>query len=173
MTQPTSFGSQSPSDFINSALRALTVSDVEGLLSQLPVTPEDEYIYDLDNPDSGWRPGNFHWIPVGAERGNAGRIKQANQPVNPIAERTVNGMEAMIEMARHRELLANASAAPPTSPRDAVLRYFSIPSLDQLPKLDASENSKATAFLMNRARAKDRFLVLTGSMKPIKSSTSW
>lgn len=143
MTHITSFGSQFPSDFIISALRVLTVSDVEGLLSQLQITPEDEYIYDPSNPNSGWRPGSFHWIPVGAERGNAGRIKQANQPVNPIAERTVNGMEAMIEMARQRELLANASAAPPTSPRDAVLRYFGVPPLDQLPKLDASENSKA------------------------------
>lgn len=146
----TSFGSQRPSDFIISALRVMTVSDVETLLSQLPITPEDEYTYDPSNPDPGWRQGNFHWIPVGAERGNAGRIKQANQPVNPIAERTVNGMEAMIEMARQRELLANATAAPPTSPRDAVLRYFGIPSLDQLPKLDASESSKAI-----RAKARD------------------
>ena len=150
MTQPTSFGSQSPINFITAALRAMTVSDVEGLLAQLPITAEDEYTFDPSNPTSGWRPGNFHWIPVGAERGNAGRIKQANQPVNPIAERTVNGMEAMIEMARQRELLDDPTAVAPTSPRDAVLRYFGIPPLDELPKLDSSEASKTI-----RAKARD------------------
>jgi len=150
MTQPTSFGSQSPVNFITAALRAMSVSDVEGLLTQLPITPEDEYSYDPSNPNSGWRPGHFHWIPVGAERGNAGRIKQANQPVNPIAERTVNGMEAMIEMARQRELLVNPTAVAPSSPRDAVLRYFDIPPLDELPKLDSSDTSKAI-----RAKARD------------------
>ena len=63
------------------------------------------YIHDHEKPEVGWRSGYLHWIPVGGERGNAGRIKQANQPVNPIAERTINGMEAIIEMARQRELL--------------------------------------------------------------------
>jgi hypothetical protein len=150
MPQPTSFGSQSPANFITAALRAMTVSDVEGLLSQLPITPEDEYTYDPTNPTSGWRPGHFHWIPVGAERGNAGRIKQANQPVNPIAERTVNGMEAMIEMARQRELISDPTAAAPASPRDAVLRYFGLPPLDELPKLDSSETSKGI-----RAKARE------------------
>lgn len=38
------------------------------------------------------------------------------------AERTVNGMEALIEMARQRELVKDSSAAPPASPRDAVAR---------------------------------------------------
>lgn len=151
MIQPTSLGDHvRPVDFLSRATKAVTSSDVETLLSQLPVTPEDEYIYDPSNPNSGWRPGHFHWIPVGAERGNAGRIKQANQPVNPIAERTVNGMEAMIEMARQRELLADPTAAAPTSPREAVLRYFGLPPLDQLPKLDSSETSKAI-----RGRARD------------------
>lgn len=143
MNQPNFFGGQSPTDFITSALKAATVADVNQLLSQLPITPEDDYIYDPDNPDRGWRPGNLHWIPVGGERGNAGRIKQANQPVNPIAERAVNGMEAIIELSRQRELLANPSSAPPSSPRDAVLRYFGLPPLDQLPKLVASEQTKA------------------------------
>src|SRR5258708_187634 len=138
MTQPTSFGSQSPANFITAALKATTSSDVETLLSQLPITPEDEYNYDPTNPSSGWRPGYFHWIPVGGDRGNAGRIKQANQPVNPIAERAVNGMEALIEMARQRELLANPPTPAPSSPRDAVLRYFGLPALDRLPKLDDS-----------------------------------
>ncbi len=103
-----------------------TTSDIELLLSQLSVTPEDDYFFNEDDPDLGWRHGHFHWVPVGRERGNAGRIKQANQPVNPIAERAINGMEAIIEMARHRELATDPIAVAPSSPRNAVLRYFTL-----------------------------------------------
>jgi hypothetical protein len=137
------------------ALKAVTSSDIEGLLAKLPIAGEHEYSYDEDSPESGWQPGKFHWVPVGQERGNAGRIKQANQPVNPIAERTVNGMEAMIEMARQRELLIDPNAPAPASPRDAVSRYFDIPSLDQLPKLEQSVASKA---IRTRARELARHL---------------
>jgi hypothetical protein len=151
MIEPSSFPTGvSPADFIASAIKASTSSDIEKLLSQLPITPEDDYSYDDANPEAGWRPGYFHWIPVGGERGNAGRIKQANQPVNPIAERAINGMEALIEMARQRELLADSSAVAPSSPRDAVSRYFGLPSLDMLPKLDGSDVSKAI-----RVKARD------------------
>ncbi len=139
-----------PAKFIDEAIKTTTTSDVEALLAQLPITPEDEYIYDEDEPELGWHRGNFHWIPVGLERGNAGRIKQANQPVNPIAERAINGMEAIIEMARQRELVADISALAPSSPRDAVQRYFDLPSLDQLPKLIDSETSKTV-----RAKARE------------------
>ena len=78
-----------------------------------------------------------------ANAATPGRIKQANQPVNPIAERAINGMEAIIEMARHRELAADPAAEAPFSPRNAVKRYFNLPPLDELPKLDESETSKA------------------------------
>jgi hypothetical protein len=143
MIEPTSLSAvTNPVNFLNEAIRAVSSSDVNALLSQLPITPEDEYIFDERDSEARWRTGNFHWIPVGGERGNAGRIKQANQPVNPIAERAVNGMEALIELARQRELATNPSAPPPLNPRDAVRRYFDLPSLDELPKLDDSMSSK-------------------------------
>src|SRR6266853_454463 len=107
-----------PAEFIARAAKAVTGADLEALLDQLPITPADDYLYDEDNPEVGWQKGSFHWIPVGRERGNAGRIKQANQAVNPIAERTVNGMEAIIEMARQSELAADPMARPPSNPRD-------------------------------------------------------
>ncbi len=107
-----------PQEFISQAARATTGATVEALLSRLPITPEDQYVYNEDSPADGWQSNKFHWIPVGRDRGNAGRIKQANHPVNPIAERVVNGMEAMIEMARQRELAEDSSIAPPPSPRD-------------------------------------------------------
>jgi hypothetical protein len=139
-----------PADFISRAVKATTSAAITKLLEELPITPEEEYAYNEDKPEDGWQSGKFHWVPVGGERGNAGRIKQANQPVSPLAERTVNGMEAIIEMARQRELLANPDAPAPTTPRDAVARYFGVPALDQLPKLDGSPASKAI-----RAKARD------------------
>lgn len=136
--------------FITKAAKAVTSTDVENLLAQLPIVGEHDYSYDEAHPEAGWQRGKFHWVPVGRERGNAGRIKQANYPVNPIAERAVNGMEAIIEMARQRELLTAPSSPDPSSPRDAVRRYFGIPSLDQLPKLGDSASSKAI-----RVKARD------------------
>jgi hypothetical protein len=132
-----------PTAFIAKAIRATTSSDIRGLLSELPIVPDDDYTYSKDNPEKGWQPGKFHWIPVGRDRGNAGRITLAATPINPIAERTINGMEAIIELERARELLRDSKAPAPTSPRDAVNRYFQIPTLDQIPKLDKSEASKA------------------------------
>lgn len=132
------------SDFISRAIKATTSADIDALLAELPITSEHDYSFDEENPELGWRAGKFHWIPVGRARGNSGRIKQANLPVNPIAERTVNGMEALIEMARQREHLTDPTIPAPKSPRDAVSRYFGIPCLDQLPKLPKTPESKAT-----------------------------
>jgi hypothetical protein len=51
-------------------------------------------------------------------------------------------MEALIEMARQRELLNDPSTPAPGNPRDAVLRYFGLPALDKLPKLEDTASSK-------------------------------
>jgi hypothetical protein len=151
MIIPTLLGDHvSAKDFIARAIKAVTSADIEALLSELPITSEHDYAFDEDNPEQGWQPGRFHWLPVGRDRGNKGRIALANFPVNPIAERSVNGMEALIEMARQRELIAAPTAAAPVSPRDAVSRYFKIPPLDQLPKLPDGPDSKAT-----RVRARE------------------
>jgi hypothetical protein len=139
-----------PAEFIAKATKATTSTDIAGLLAELPIASEHDYSFDEDNPEAGWQPGKFHWIPVGRERGNAGRIKLANQPVNPIAERAVNGMEAIIELAHQRALAANPDTPVPATPRDAVMRYFAIPPLDQLPKLEANPATKET-----RARARE------------------
>jgi hypothetical protein len=99
---------------------------------------ENDYSYDHNNPTNGWVQGKFHWVPLGKDRGNAGRIKLASRPEGPIAERTVNGMEALIEMQRRLEMLENPSAIVPKSPREAVARYFSLPPLDQIPKMQTN-----------------------------------
>ena len=139
-----------PVPFLNTAVKAATSADVEALLARLPIVSEHDYAARESDPERGWKPDHFHWIPVGGERGNAGRIKQANYPVNPIAERTINGMEALIELERQRELLADPQSTDPTSPRDAVGRYFGLPPLDELPKLGESAATKTT-----RAQARE------------------
>lgn len=124
-----------PTDFLTQAVAATSVSKMNALLKQLRITEDSTYLFDVKNPTAGWTEGKLHWIPLGKERGNAGRIKLATQPENPIAERAINCMEALIELARREELLKDPNATMPMSPREAVLRYFSLPPLDQLPKL--------------------------------------
>ena len=89
-----------PVAFLKQAVQATTVKSITSLLSQLPIVDENEYAYNSGNPDKNWIEGKFHWIPLGKDRGNAGRIKLASRPEGPIAERTINGMEALIELMR-------------------------------------------------------------------------
>lgn len=154
-----------PKEFITSAVKATTVSDVEALLAQLPIVSPDDFSYNKDNPTEGWQEGKFHWIPVGRDRGNAGRVKTANHPVNPLAERTVNGMEALIELARQREILAAPGTSAPKSPREAVERYFGLPPLDSLHGLGDSEASKRI-----RAKAREMARALRVKLRYDKSS---
>jgi hypothetical protein len=131
------------SDFLDRLLRARTTAGVEALLSSLPIVSPDEYQWDYGEKRLGvWRPGHLHWVPVGLERGNGGRIKLAGEPMNPLAERLVNGMEAVIELGRLLELLKNPSAPMPPTPRAAVLRYFGLPPLDEIEQFDAEERKQ-------------------------------
>lgn len=117
-------------------LAASTTGQVEIILSRLPIVDPSDYQLGYDSrPIGAWKEGYLHWLPVGMERGNGGRIKLAGQPTNPIAERLVNGMEAIIELARLRELRSNPKAPAPQNPREAVLRYFGLPRLDAIPRI--------------------------------------
>lgn len=132
MIKPTQIAEQVR--FIQTAARATSSKAIRDLLTSLPIVGENDYSFDEMNPERGWREGYLHWYPVGRDRGNAGRIKLAGSPENPIAERTINAMEALIELERQRELKTRPGTVAPQSPRDAALRYFDLPSLDQLPK---------------------------------------
>jgi len=139
-----------PVAFLRQAVQAMTVKTIASLLSQLPIVDENEYAYDSSNPAKNWVEGKLHWIPLGKDRGNAGRIKLASRPEGPIAERTINGMEALIELMRRLELLQDPSAPVPQSPREAVARYFSLPPLDQIPRMQKNPLASQTAL---RARS--------------------
>src|SRR5262249_55019998 len=115
-------------------LSAKTSTAVEKLLKEIPVVDETAYLWIDTEPAKGWQPGKVHWIPVGRDRGNAGRVQLAGDPYNPSAERLINGMEAIIELARQLELLKDPSASAPQTPREAVERYFKLPRLDLIPR---------------------------------------
>jgi len=122
-----------PVQVLRSTLGAITSQAIEAILAGLPIVPETDYSYNPKNPAGTWQSGKLHWYPVGNDGGNAGRIKLANSPENPIGERIINAIEALIELERHKELMLNPNAPYPSTPRDAVGRYFDLPSLGELP----------------------------------------
>jgi hypothetical protein len=130
-------------DVMQGLLAAKSSTAIEDLLRQLPVVGETDYVWNESSPSAGWQAGRLHWIPIGRDRGNAGRIQLAGDPYNPIAERLINGMEALIELARRLELLEDPDAPMPQSPREAVQRYFGLPRLDLLPRTTDREVRRA------------------------------
>jgi hypothetical protein len=104
------------------------------------------------DPAKGWQVGKLHWVPVGRDRGNAGRIQLAGDPYNPSAERLINGMEAIIEL-RHRMALIDDPTVPmPQSPREAVERYFGLPRLDMIPRTKDKDQRRALEEKLRSAR---------------------
>lgn len=124
-----------PKEFLAQAVQATTVKAIASVLAQLPIASEDHYTFTTADPEKKWTQGKLHWVPLGKDRGNAGRIKLAGRPEGPIAERTINAMESLIELERRREILKDPTSKAPVSPRQAVARYFNLPPLDQIPKL--------------------------------------
>lgn len=133
-------------DLLSRLSSARSTAQVEAIMAGLPVVSPDDYQWlSAKERSATWRAGSLHWVPVGRDRGNGGRIKLAGEPMNPLAERLVNGMESLIELARLRELLKNSTAIMPISARDAVQRYFGFPKLDQIERLDDEERKKMSA----------------------------
>src|SRR5947208_2683857 len=101
---PTVMDVKNEVDFLAEILNAATSQDVEALLTKLKICDVADYQFNPEEPDSDWQEGLLHWVPVGRDRGNAGRVKLANRPINPAVERTINGMEALIELSRRLDL---------------------------------------------------------------------
>ncbi len=141
--KPVDFSKIDAAALLKSVVSSRTKGDVEALLKTLPITDEKTYQFNPEAPEEGWVEGRLHWYPIGGKRGNAGQVALAKRPINPIAERLVNGMEALIEMRRQQELNEKPLALPPSSPREAVKRYFNLPPLDELP--DATKEVRDNA----------------------------
>jgi hypothetical protein len=157
MSDSTSSSPEDDHQLLRQLLDAKTKVDVQRLLANPSIVDESAYTWSISDPASGWQPGRLHWIPVGRDRGNAGRINLAGEPYNPHAERLINGMEALIELARQRELQRDPNAVMPQSPRDAVDRYFGLPRLDSIPRIS---DIAARKTLEERLRETRRELVL-------------
>lgn len=133
-------------ELLSRLMSAQATAQVETLLANLSVVPPEQYQWlSADERSGPWQDGKLHWVPVGRDRGNGGRIKLAGEPVNPLAERLVNGMEALIEHARLRELAQDRTTPAPASPRDAVLRYFGFPKLDVIERLENDDRKQKRA----------------------------
>ena len=143
-------------EVIDRLLAATNTAAVESVLSCLPIVDPQDYTWSRADPEKGWRDGLLHWVPVGRDRGNAGRIKLAEEPVNPLAERLINGMEAIIELERLRELQRNPEAPIPSSPRDAVQRYFGLPRIDSIPGTPDNKQRRRFEEQLRRIRARLR-----------------
>lgn len=152
MTTPTDITKHiNAARFGERAANALTTQDLAKLMDDLPIVAENDYVFNPSNPELGWKEGFLHWYPVGGDRGNAGRIKLAGSPENPIAERTINAMESMIELHRQIEL-KTSNANPPASPRDAVRRYFDLPPLSHVPRQQQIRNRKPREYARELAK---------------------
>ncbi len=137
-----------PSDLLRRLLSVRATPQVEAIMASLPIVSPEQYQWlSAEDRSSAWEPGKLHWVPVGKDRGNGGRIKLAGEPMNPLAERLVNGMESLVELARLRELLKTPTAVMPANPREAVLRYFGFPKLDSIERLDDDERKEKRALV--------------------------
>lgn len=141
--KPVDLSNIDAASFLKKLVQCQTKQAVDDILQLLPIADEQAYQFNVDDPEEGWAEGKLHWFPIGAKRANAGQIALAKRPINPIAERLVNGMEAIIEMHRQRELKADPTSLPPPSPRQAVKRYFDLPPLDELPESSKAIREKA------------------------------
>ncbi len=97
-------------DSIESVKDLLTIESSEHLESWLKNTVNESVLED-----------ERYWHPVGDNRSNSGAIEQSADEINPLVERIVNGMEAVIE------LRVSESGAKPLDPREAIELLFDVP----------------------------------------------
>jgi hypothetical protein len=85
-----------------------------------------DFLTDLDIADSSKNPEGhvFKWRPMNNSFSNAANIENTSNTIAPIIERTVNQLDANIEL---QEILQNNGKPLPRSPREAVKEWFKIP----------------------------------------------
>ena len=156
-----------PDEFLRELTRAQSTTALGALLKRLKIVDENKYTWDAEHPEAGWIEGYLHWFPVGRDRGNAGRIKLAGSGENPIAERGINGMEALIELERSLERSKDRTIPAPGSPREAVMRYFKLPPLDAIPSMTTLIDGKKP-FNHARELARKLRIKLIRSGRPVE-----
>jgi len=71
--------------------------------------------------------GEKHWRPVGDQLSNAGAIEASPDEINPLIERIVNGIEAVVELGVAEKGGKQSGWRIPNSPLKAIESVFSIP----------------------------------------------
>ena len=92
------------------------------IASLLTVQKKDEleaWLTAVAGPDAFENAAN--WCLVGNQTSNAGAIEQSPDDINPLIERVVNGMEAVVELKRKQ------AGSQPSNPTEAIESLFEIP----------------------------------------------
>ena len=70
-------------DLLRQLMTTRTTTQTEIIMAGLPIVPPEEYQWlSADERSRPWQSGKLHWVPVGRDRGNGGRIKLAGEPIN-------------------------------------------------------------------------------------------
>ena len=90
-----------------------------------------------------------HWRQVGNQRSNAGAIDQSADEINPLVERIVNGMEAVVQ------LNCNENGFEPQSPSHAIEEIFDVRD-GRCRNLDDSSAQQLAQFVKVTLRGESR-----------------
>ena len=100
-------------------MRVRSVDQVEGLLSVSSSDDLESWLIELTGFDV--LADDCSWRNVGDQRSNAGPIEASADEINPLVERVINSIEAVIELQ-----ILNAGVTP-GSPRAAIETLFHVP----------------------------------------------
>ena len=90
-----------------------------------------------------------NWKLVGNQTSNAGAIEQSPDDINPLIERIVNGMEAVVELRRMED------GSRPENPADAIQSLFRIPE-GKSRLLDETAAQRMAGFVTMTLRGRNR-----------------
>ena len=100
-------------------MRIMSADAVKGLLEIDSTDQLESWLMRVVSP--GVLGDERYWQLVGGQRSNAGPIEQSADEINPLVERIVNGIEAVIELS------VAESGSEPSSPREAIESLFDVP----------------------------------------------
>jgi hypothetical protein len=68
-------------DLLHRLMNVRSTAQTEAIMAGLPIVLPEHYQWlSAEERSAPWQPGKLHWVPVGRDRGNGGRIKLAGEP---------------------------------------------------------------------------------------------
>ena len=101
---------------------------------------------------------DWYWKPVGDRRSNAGSIEASADEINPLAERVVNSIEAVIEL---RIAQLNRNAPKPSDHDEAIEKLFDVPQGDsrRLDERTARELAQYVQMILRGDKSKPTIVI--------------